>query len=437
MADTTHLSTDALADEARELRQMARRLSRHSPKLAAPIAALQSTLDAALATAEPPAAERAAETFARSLRTLWLDAAAREASSVYRSPTANETQRIGRQHDAFGYERDLQPETLERRCPGFFPAPPPGWRQDHILFSSGQAAMTTALLTLGQHIASERPALRIAHRGAYFETRALIRCLPFATEATFAQTADVVINEPVCCDGQFHLIDTAKLLSASPSAAIFDTTLLGRNDGVDDYLEALRPGGKQVVMRVTSCLKLFQGGLELANAGLLSIYTSHGSVHGLGDKLRSMRTLTGSGLHLVDAIALEAPWVFDAKHTDAYASAIFDNNARLAQAVHDANRRFEPVTHPSFSGNVAPFCTFRLREAAPETYDALDKEIAAEASRRKLNFARGGSFGFRAHRYDVIKPETGEPPFLRIALGRRGGWSCDGIIAMMAYLASR
>lgn len=86
-------------------------------------------------------------------------------------------------------------------------------------------------------------------------------------------------------------------------------------------------------MRVASCLKLLQGGFELAIVGVLSVHTSHASVGGLGDKLRRMRTLTGSGLHLVDAIALEAPWVFDPNHADAYASAIFDHNARLAYAV--------------------------------------------------------------------------------------------------------
>ena len=64
-------------------------------------------------------------------------------------------------------------------------------------------------------------------------------------------------------------------------------------------------------------------------------------------------------------------------------------------------------------------------------------EIAAEALRRRLNLVRGGSFGFRAHRYEIVKPETGEAPFLRIALGRRGGWSCEGVIAMMAQLAGK
>lgn len=438
MADTTHLADiDALSAEARDLRVLARRLARHAPRLTTQIAALQSTLDAALTTAEPAVAERAAEAFVRSLRALWLDAAGREASTVFRSPTANETQRIGRRHDAFGYERDLQPETLERRCENFFPAPPPGWKQDHTLFSSGQAAMTTALLVLGRHIVTDKPGLRLAHRGVYFETRSLIRQLPFVTEATFAQTADVIIDEPVCCDGQFHQLDSAKLFSASPSAVIFDTTLMGRMDGVDDYLAALRPGGKQIVMRVASGLKLLQGGFELANCGVLSVYTSHAGLGGLGDKLRTLRTLTGSGLHHVDAVALEAPWVFDADHTDSYTSAIFDHNARLAHAVAPNNKRFEPVTHPSFADAHAPFCAFRLKAASPAAYEALDQEIATEAMRRKLNLARGGSFGFRGHRYEIVKPETGEAPFLRIALGRRGGWSCEGIITLMMQLAAR
>jgi len=436
MADTTHISDqDALAEEARDLRLLGRRLSRHAPKLAPAIAALQARLDANLASADPPAAERAAEAFTRSFRALWLDAAGREASSVYRSPTAGEARRIARNHDAFGYERDLQPESLERRCRDFFPTPPAGWRQDHVIFSSGQAAMTNALLVLGRHVASDRPALRLAHRGSYFETRALIQSLPFITEATFAQTADIIIDEPICCDGQFHQIDTSKLLSTSPCAVIFDTTLLGRNDGIDEYLLALRPGGKQVVMRVASCLKLLQGGLELANAGVLSIHTSHASVHGLGDHVRLMRTITGGGIHLVDAIALEAPWVFDADHADVYTAAIFDHNARLAHAVEQTNKRFAPVTHPSFSGHDAPFCAFRL--AKGDDYDALESEIAGEAQRRRLNLVRGGSFGFRAHRFETVKPETGEQPFLRMALGRRGGWSCEGIIQMIADIAAK
>jgi hypothetical protein len=434
MADTTTFSHDAIAAESRELHELAQGLADHAPQLSRPIARLESAFETSLIhAAHPLDAEQATETFARRLRRLWLEAAGAEAGSVYRSPAANEARRLARHHDAFGYERDLQPESLEARCTAFFPPPPPGWRQQHLIFSSGQAAMTCALLGLGALFGGP---LRIAHRGAYFETRALIKLMPFLHDAKFAQTADIVLDEPVCCDGQFHQIDTGKLLSSSPSAVIFDTTLLGRNDGVDRYLAVLPSGPAPVVIRVTSCLKLFEAGLELANAGILSIYTRD-TERDIATGFRRIRTLTGAGLSLADAIALDAPWFLDAASADRYAAAIFDHNARLAGAVSASNSRFAEITHPALAGGAAPYCAFQLREPSPEAYEALEREIAAEADRRRLLLAHGGSFGFRGHRFEVVKPETGEPPFLRIAMGRRSGWSCDGIVAMMGDLARR
>ncbi|HEY7800942.1 MAG TPA: hypothetical protein VIA80_19395 [Hyphomonadaceae bacterium] len=440
MADTTLLLTKELfdAEEAEDLRALARRLAEDAPEIASPVAHLLKTFDTDLATSAHPAdAELAAETFARRLRAAWLTAAGAEAASVYRSPTAREARKIARHHDAFGYERDLQPESLETRCRDFFPAPPADWRQDHILFSSGQAAMTSALLALGQHLANG--SLRVMHRGAYFETTSLVRLLPFITQAAFAHSADVVIDEPVCCDGQFHRIDTGRLLAsgASPRAVIFDTTLQGRADGVDRYLAALDPGADQIVLRVTSCLKLFEAGLELANAGILSIYQRANTDKKPCEDIRRIRTLTGAGLNLVDVIALEAPFFLDPAHADCYASAVFDHNARLARAVADANKRFALVSHPALTGGEAPYCAFQLPDASTQAYDALEQEIAAETKRRRLVFAHGGSFGFRGHRYEIVNPETGAPPFLRIAMGRRGGWSCDGIIGMMSEIAAR
>jgi hypothetical protein len=296
--------------------------------------------------------------------------------------------------------------------------------------------MTSALVGLGSLSSPGQP-LRLTHRGAYFETRSLIALLPFIAEATFAQTADVVLDEPVCCDGQFHQIDTAKLLArdAPPRAVIFDTTLLGRDDGIDRYLAALGPAAQQIVLRVSSCLKLFESGFELANAGILSVYARERETGDIADAVRRIRTLTGAGLNLVDAITLEAPWFLDAAHADGYTAAVFTNNAALAQAVAKNNRRFAPVSHPSLAGGNAPYCAFQLAGAGPSAYDALENEIAEEARRRRLLLARGGSFGFRGHRFEIVRPETGEPPFLRIAMGRRAGWSRDGIIEMMAEIA--
>jgi hypothetical protein len=441
MADTTHLRVKEQfdAEEGDELRTLAQRLAEDAPEIASPVCHLLKTFDAAIASSLHPAeAELAAETFARRLRAVWLTAAGAEAASVYRSPTANEARQIARHHDAFGYERDLQPESLEARCRDFFPAPPAGWRQDHILFSSGQAAMTSALIALGQHLAPGAH-LRVMHRGAYFETTSLLRLLPFITEATFAQTADVVIDEPICCDGQLRQIDTGKLLAsgAAPHAVLFDTTLQGRDDGIDRYLAALNPDADQIVIRVASCLKLFEAGLELANAGILSVYQHPSTDKKLCEEIRRIRTLTGAGLNLVEVIALEAPLFLDPQQADSYARAVFEHNARLVRAVAETNKRFAPISHPALAGGEAPYCAFQLPNASSEAYDVLENEIASEARHRRLVFAHGGSFGFRGHRYEIVKPETGAPPFLRIALGRRGGWSCDGIIEMMLEIAGK
>src|SRR6185503_12963632 len=100
------------------------------------------------------------------------------------------------------------------------------------------------------------------------------------------------------------------------------------------------------------------------------------------------------------------------------------NNAALAKAVAENNRRFAPISHPSLIGGNAPYCVFQLPNADPPAYDALENEITEEAKRRRLLLSPGGSFGFRGHRFEIVRPGTGEAPFLRIAMGRRSGWSC-------------
>jgi hypothetical protein len=71
----------------------------------------------------------------------------------------------------------------------------------------------------------------------------------------------------------------------------------------------------------------------------------------------------------------------------------------------------------------------------PDTsYDGLDEKIAAEAAQRSLVFIKGGSFGFRGHRFETVRP-SGKPPFLRVAMGKRGGPSLDGIVEMFRSFA--
>lgn len=435
----------AIAAEREDLLGLAARLCAHAPQLENAVKGLSGALDAALAGAAGPAeAEQAAESFGHDLRRLWLKTVAGSAGAVYRSPTQNEIDYLARtRSETFGYERDLQPEALEQRCAKFFPSPPGGWRHDHILFSSGQAALSCLLLALGDldPLKGARP-LRIAHLGAYFETRALIESLQSLFEPSAPDNADVIIAEPICCGGAFVRRDVeaelAKLRGAPPKPQlfIFDTTLMGSKDNVAAYLGAIATRPPIAVLRLNSGLKLFQAGLELSNVGIVSVYTTNGDA-GFGRALRRMRTLTGAGLRFADVAALEAPWFLDPVYTRRYEEDVFANNAALARAAEDVNQLFEPIVHPAFWGAAAPYCVFQLRMPDDAAYQAIETWIAREAEKRGLNIDRGGSFGFRGHRFEIVRPETGDPTFLRVALGRRGGFSCRGAIALMAALASR
>lgn len=420
----------AIDEDLAELAAMGAALSLHSPRLGAIIAAKEIDLRAAIkAATHPLAAERALSSHASALRALWLRNAAAIAAETWRSPTAAETARLERgPHDAFGYERDLQPKALETRAAAFLPAPP-GRRAEHVLAHSGQAAMTLVLLAL-----AETGATTLAHAGAYFETRDLLAALPLRPAPP--ETSDVLLVEPIACNGAFARNDAAGLLARRTAAAlralILDATLMGR---AEHLLAPILPHDPALIIRISSTLKLMQGGLELANAGLISLYARDPGP--MARRLRRLRTLIGAGLSEADAIALEAPWFLDPAATDAYVGAVFANNARLAHALAAANTRFAPVRHPGLDGGDAPFCALGLTDPSEPACAALEREIAEAAQVRRLKFDRGGSFGFRDHRYEIVRPETGEPSFLRIAMGRRGGWSCDGIISMLAALCGR
>ncbi|MBV9421189.1 MAG: hypothetical protein JO348_15580 [Alphaproteobacteria bacterium] len=406
----------AITEERAELLAIAQTMESAVPQLASRLGAWSDDLEAGLAEAASPLdAERTLEQATRALRHVWLQAAASSTSRTYRSPTQDEHAATpsGRFHN-FGYERDLQPNTLERRCSAFFDSPPTGWPQDHVLFSSGQAAMNAVLTLLASRQAAP---LRYRHAGSYFETVDLLALFTGRFERS-EQRVDVLIAEPVWCDGErfgAHSFQSlaAQALHAGTRSIVVDSTLAGLDDDLNDLLMALEPNTE--VFRLHSGLKLFQAGLELADVGIVSVYGGSG-----GDALRHIRTLQGSGLRFADVAALELPLFLDAPSTRRYECAIFAHNSALAAAAR-LNLALDAV-YPD--ARHAPFVIFRL---AGSDADTLDQKIAAAAQRQNLVFDQGGSFGFRSHRFETVRPE-GKPPFLRVALGRRAGPSLDGIL---------
>lgn len=84
---------------------------------------------------------------------------------------------------------------------------------------------------------------------------------------------------------------------------------------------------------------------------------------------------------------------------------------------------------------VAPFCLVHLKSGDIAAYRTLETRIGEAVAERGLLFDRGGSFGFRGHRYEVVEPTPDRgAPFLRIAMGARGGPSLNGIMELMREL---
>ena len=141
------------------------------------------------------------------------------------------------------------------------------------------------------------------------------------------------------------------------------------------------------------------------------------------------------GLRLAEVAALEAPWFLDRDYSDKYQAAVFANNAMLANALADGKHIFQTIAHPILdcSCGVAPFCVLSLKDKSRQAYDRLEQSIKDGARRRKILFQEGGSFGFRGH-VEVVQPDDKTEPFLRVAMGRRAGWSLEGVIALLREL---
>jgi len=331
-------------------------------------------------------------------------------------------------------ERIEQPEQLEARCAAFFGEPEGGWRAEHILFSSGQAALANLLLCLGEETSAK---LEVAHAGAYFETRELVDRI--GAHVASATEARCVIVEPIACDGRFSTHDANAVASklCSGQTLIVDETLSAPFSQISEVLKAV--ANKDVaVIRLVSGLKLLQQGLELANVGIVSVHAqAKARCEALAAQLRRMRTLTGAGLRLADALALEAPFFLDLDQTRAYAQRVFAHNRALERAVRRRNLVFKPLVDVDQRRVGKPYCAFELaRDNTAAALEAIAAKIEREAKRRRLLIERGGSFGFRGHRYEVIEPETGDPSFLRVALGARREYSCAGLIDLIASIAA-
>jgi hypothetical protein len=373
--------------------------------------------------------ERHLDAWAWSLRRTWLALGHAAGDLTPKSPCIDmPVSRLASGSSVtFGYERELDVSVLEGRSAAYADRFE-GWSTDMVICRSGQAALTCLL-----HYAIARwgdeGRLTSLHAGSYFETRSLLALWPdwvLAQDESWDREVDLLLLEPVMCDGQFGFPGT---LPSVRHAILMDTTLAGPTYDVGTHLPHA-----PILFAFSSGLKLDQAGLELANVGIIRIYARELEAGSIAEKLRRIRGLTGAGLTLDELSALSAPWFLSRRYAENYVASIFANNRALATVIRQ-RPLFEEACHPSTidAGQNAPFCALMLRDPTDGRYEHLVKHIDYEVHRRGINATKGGSFGFRGHRYELIKPDHGHS-FVRIAMGWRSGFSLDRLCEFLAEL---
>ena len=407
-------------------------------------------------------AEAALASLTTEFRRLWLTVA-HEASDLEAKLTSP-----GNTQTHFRDDGETEPIALENRCTANAQKPI-GWCSEHVLFSSAQGALASILLWAQEEsFWCVDQSAHLTFAGASCETKDLLDVLrttglswsePGKTDPVIEGTSRpsrVILIEPVFFDEGVNVFNIAEFQrvwrnhcaashTSAPILIVLDTTLLGAQFPLEELLEGLVGSKAPTLITVRSGMRLDQAGLELANVGIVSVYRPESEIahtKQIADRLRTIRSSTGVGLTLDETAALDAPWFLDRDHAKHYAKAVFQNNALLAAALSNSHQLFRQVLYPNFADASslwakAPYSVLRLREPSAENYDTLARIIAYECAHRNLLFDRGGGFGLRGHRYDIITPATEAcEPFLRIAMGARDGPSCDGIIKLLQELAS-
>ena len=132
------------------------------------------------------------------------------------------------------------------------------------------AAVLHLMETL-EPLGAKRP-LSAAHFGAYFETTEILALFPSLLSVIATReweiARDIVLIEPVFCDGKFVKVDLGELSQKLCHArtkvkiVIFDDTLVGLAGSPEDDLNTLQVVSPCAVIRVRSGIKLLQGGLN-------------------------------------------------------------------------------------------------------------------------------------------------------------------------------
>jgi len=467
--------------EARHLLGLADEIIISRPQSAKALSSWRGEVFDVISKPGPDSIEREArlEDLALQFRSIWMKIAFEHTGHHLKSPLKGDDVifPLG-QKSEMNYERIVMPTAIERRFKTYTPRTK-GWAPAHLLFRSGMGAIVSLFQNLRPHFFSEdHEQIIVDFFGGYFETQRAFDLFssPLITfrrhetgndllDAVDKGDGHVLFIEPVSYDWDMEVLDLKRLVASlnkrtrPPEMIVIDTTIVGHTFPMQSFLNALPDPAPPVVVQISSGLKLDQEGLELSNAGLFTLFCKDDSkaaetVQRFLKRLSGNRKINGTNLSSFEIAALDAPWFMNRKRFVEHSQAIFRNNEKLARAlspvVASVGGIFERVSHPSLSDAadlpwaVAPFVVFHFREAFDhdQTHVRITETLLKHSSRDGLSFfGTGMSFGFRSHRFEIIKPETILHPkgtakgLLKVAMGSRNGPMASAVTELLTNLA--
>ncbi len=358
-------------------------------------------------------------------------------SEKYKSPNKKE---IWKKSTKFEYERALYPTLLEKKIKDSILFSP----QILVVFHSCMSAID-AILKVILALFTKKDKIYIISLAYYFETISLFKIfynikgikldildkiLDFYNLLENNSVADVFFVEGMDVNLKEDSLDVKyinsiirKRKSNKPVIIIIDTTLINSNFNVHEIFYKLNIN--LIIFVVRSGLKLEQQGLELANIGIVEIYTNDSKLplEKIKNILITARTLCGTSISQTEEKMLLSDLFFCSKTLD-YISKIEKNAERIYTAIRDTKRKeLNLVCYKEH----APFLLLYLIESNLESCINFISRLRKYLNSRKTDVNIGTSFGFRHLRIEIIK-HVSYNCIIRISPGVYWGNDCKYLV---------
>lgn len=398
-------------------------------------------------------AEKFMERIAWRIRRAWYHEVNSRTDSFLKSPEFGSQNGISPDyaHERFGVE-----QALEKRFARNSPEALSGWTTNHLIFSSGMAAITCYAMAIANLCKNWQDPILYSWPG-YYETSRLfaeldgtsIRWRPQSRlDISLSSTSGMRVFhiEPVSFCKSMTVFDLdafrSMLEKADHSGAtliLVDSTVCSHTLPMEDFLRELS-GIDVVIAQVESGLKLYQQGLEFENFGISTLYSLRSCEWSekLIDLIKEWKCLTGSGLSARGSALLDVPFVTETQPRIDYARQVYSQNRELASLIRSGGI-FAKVTHSSLDSNSpwaeSPFVFFQLRSS--EALGLVLGVLTQESRVRNLTLFHGQSFGFRSRRFEGFFPYgDSETPILRVSMGARSGPSAIATAELLNEISS-